>query len=280
MNPGSARPLPTDLVERQRAYGEMVGRLHDLVHRYVPQGAIVAVVSKGDPDLVSFDGRQGCHFLQDSNGRYAGYHPRDSAAAIEQLEALRAQGAEYLVVPATSNWWFEHYVDFGNHLRGYETVAEEAEAGTIVAFRETVAASDAVSARDPVQDSELLRHAVLSAQITDLMDHLAPGDQPVSVLQPDGSIPFQIEHRLTLQLPPPSTLPDARTPRSTQGLEAQLASHWGEGAAFLIVPRTAFEWWEQHPNFRLQVERRFRRITRQAHVGLIFELDPKGVTKE
>jgi hypothetical protein len=280
MSTVSALTLPTDLVERQRAYRQMIGRLRDLVHRWVPQGAVVAVVSKGDPDLLCFDGRRGCHFLHDSSGAYAGYHPRDSAAAIEQLEALRAQGVEFLVVPSTSNWWFQHYADFGDHLRGYETIADEADTGIIVALQEIVAAGDAPPACEWVQDHDLVRHEVLSAQIADLMHHLAPGDEPVSVLQPDGSIPFQIEHRPTLLLTPPRDSPDIRPPGWIHGLEAQLTGHWCEGAAFLIVPRTAFEWWEQHPSFRLQVERRFRRITRQAHVGLIFELDPKGVTEE
>ena len=55
----TARPFPTDLVEPLRVYRQMVGRLRDLVHRNVPQGAIVAVVSKGDPDLVSFAAGRG-----------------------------------------------------------------------------------------------------------------------------------------------------------------------------------------------------------------------------
>jgi hypothetical protein len=279
MSPEAPRPVAADLVERRRSYQALVVRLRDLVHRCVPQGAAVAVMSKGDPDLVSFDGRQGWHFPQDSSGGYAGYHPRDSAAAIQELEALRRRGADFLVLPATSNWWLDHYPDFANHLRGYETVAEEADAGTIFALGGLAPATSAVSARDLVLDLELHRHALLTAQITDLIDHLAPPEQAIVILQPEGSIPFQIEHRPTLHLIPGQALPGA-APRSTGSLAAQLDIHWRQGAVLLIVPRIAFEWWEQHPEFRLQVERKFRCITRQSHVCFIFELGPKGVAKE
>jgi hypothetical protein len=280
MSPETLRPVASDLVERHRAYQAMVSRLRDLVHTHVPPGATVAVVSKGDSDLVSFDGRQGWHFLQDSSGGYAGYHPRDSAAAIEELEALRSRGADFLALPATSNWWLDHYADFGNHLRGYETVAEEADVGTIFALREIPRASNAVPTGDPLLGLELQKHALLTAQITDLIDHLAPGEQPVSVLQPDGTIPVQIQHRLTLQLAPRQTLQDAPSSRSVGSLAALLDSHRREGAAYLIVPGSAFEWWQQHHEFRLKVEGEHRCITRQAHVCLIFELDTKGVSEK
>src|SRR3712207_3563099 len=109
-------PTTEDLLTRHRAYQALVGRLRDLIHRTVPPGATVAVVSKGDPDLVTLEGRQGWHLPQDDRGGYAGYHPRDSAAAIEALEALRTRGADFLVLPATTRWWLDHYTDFAAHL--------------------------------------------------------------------------------------------------------------------------------------------------------------------
>lgn len=74
-----------------------------------PSEAVVAVVSKGDPRLVEFAERSGRHFPADTEGRYAGYHPRTSEEAIAQLESSRAAGAEYLCLPATALWWLEHY---------------------------------------------------------------------------------------------------------------------------------------------------------------------------
>ncbi|MBS1886479.1 MAG: hypothetical protein JSU06_04745 [Actinobacteria bacterium] len=74
-----------------------------------PEEAVVAVLSKGDPRLLELEARRGVHFPADAEGRYAGFHPRNSEEAIAQLEAARSAGAEYLCLPATGFWWLEHY---------------------------------------------------------------------------------------------------------------------------------------------------------------------------
>ena len=277
MSQRAVSPVGTDLVARHRAYQEMVGRLRDLIHRRTPPGAVVVVVSKGDPDLVSLVGRRGWHFLQDSNGEYAGYHPRDSAAAIEQLEALRSRGADFLVIPASSNWWLQHYAEFGNHLRlRYDTVAEEMDAGTIYALRQQARPVTSADVESPASDLEFHRHALLAAQITDLIDHLAPRDQAVSIVQLEHSIPFQLDGRDTMQLTAgPSLAATTSSPQVVDGLVTQLRNHRQQGAAFLIVPRSAFEWWAEHGELRLAVELHHRCVTRQAHVCLVYELDPE-----
>ena len=59
-------------------------------------------------------------------GEYLGHHPASSTEAIAHLESLRARGAEYLLVPATSGWWLEHYGELAAHLeRDHELVASE-----------------------------------------------------------------------------------------------------------------------------------------------------------
>ncbi|HYG34060.1 MAG TPA: hypothetical protein VEC99_04720, partial [Clostridia bacterium] len=60
--------------------------------------------------------RQAWHFPRTDRGAYAGYHPANSREAIAQLKALQAQGAEYLVVPASCSWWLEYYAEFREHL--------------------------------------------------------------------------------------------------------------------------------------------------------------------
>jgi len=77
----------------------------------------VAVVSLGDDDLIIFDGREGWHFPQDSEGRYAGYHPANDSEAIQHLEALRSKGGEYFLLPQTSFWWLDHYTGLRSHLK-------------------------------------------------------------------------------------------------------------------------------------------------------------------
>ena len=57
------------------------------------------------------------HFPQDADGGYCGFNPADGAEAIERLEALRSQGAQYLLVPASALWWLDHYAEFREHLQ-------------------------------------------------------------------------------------------------------------------------------------------------------------------
>lgn len=96
-------------------YVDVVAELRDAVCSIVPAGATVLVISKGDEDLLRFDGRTGWHFPRGPAGDYAHY-PADSEAAIRHLEDLRAKGAQYFAVPGTSFWWFDHYRDFGSHV--------------------------------------------------------------------------------------------------------------------------------------------------------------------
>jgi hypothetical protein len=98
------------------AYEEVGRQIRALVEELTPVGAIVMVVSKGDESLLRFDGRAGWHFPRSATGQYAGHHPPDGEWAIGQVEALRAAGGAYLVLPATYFWWLEHYPELDRHL--------------------------------------------------------------------------------------------------------------------------------------------------------------------
>lgn len=99
-------------------YRRLVERVRAAVEETVPGDAAVLVVSRGDRELVALGDRATGHFPQDPGGDYLGHHPHDSEDAIAQLERLRAAGADYLVLPATSYWWLDHYRGFAEHLRG------------------------------------------------------------------------------------------------------------------------------------------------------------------
>ncbi len=105
--------VPTDGL----GYRYLVERVRAAVEEHVPAGEQVLVVSRGDRDLVDLGGVEAGHFPQDAEGRYLGHHPRDGEDALAQLEALRQAGAGYLVLPATSSWWLDHYEAFADHLR-------------------------------------------------------------------------------------------------------------------------------------------------------------------
>jgi GT2 family glycosyltransferase len=96
---------------------------------HVPAGATVAVVSKGDEELVRLEGRTGWHFPRAEDGVYAGHYPADGAAAIDHLEDLRAAGANYLLLPPSASWWMKHYGDFALHLDRHHRRIESDTAG-------------------------------------------------------------------------------------------------------------------------------------------------------
>ena len=62
------------------------------------------------------DGLRAWHFPRDEWGSYAGHHPASSVEAIVHLRQLYAQGARYLVFPATAAWWLEHYRELADLL--------------------------------------------------------------------------------------------------------------------------------------------------------------------
>ena len=85
------------------------------------------VISKGDDELLKLEGRVGWHFPQLEDRRFAGFYPANSADAIAQLEALRAGGGEFLVIPRTAYWWLDYYREFDRHLRTRHRVVVEDE---------------------------------------------------------------------------------------------------------------------------------------------------------
>lgn len=97
-------------------YDRLRDRIRATVEANVPTGATVLVASKGDEELVKIPGRAVWHFPQTISGDYAGHHPEDSAAAIRDLEALRAKGADYFLIPSTLFWWLDHYPGIKQHL--------------------------------------------------------------------------------------------------------------------------------------------------------------------
>lgn len=116
-NPATAiHPNGSIATTKARTYEETIAQIRGAVKKTLPKDAVILVVSKGDPRLLELEGRESWHFPQVPGGGYAGHHPADSAAAIDQLEMLRSGRARYLLLPNTSFWWLEHYNDFRRHL--------------------------------------------------------------------------------------------------------------------------------------------------------------------
>src|SRR5262249_32337436 len=105
------------------AYRNLVRQVREVVEGAVPEGSTLLVLSKGDDELLRLGAREGWHFPRAADGRYAGHHPGDGAAAVAHLEELRAKGGRYLVLPETARWWLDHYAEFRQYLDGRAEVA-------------------------------------------------------------------------------------------------------------------------------------------------------------
>jgi glycosyltransferase involved in cell wall biosynthesis len=81
----------------------------------------VLVVSQGEPELLQLDGRRARQFPEDAASAYAGY-PAGNEEAIAHLEAQRARGAEFLLVPRPAYWWLLHFGELRIHLEEHYRV--------------------------------------------------------------------------------------------------------------------------------------------------------------
>ena len=94
------------------------------VQKNTPASARVAVVSKGDDELLQLHGRAAEHFPRNAAGAYLGHHPAASAEASAQLAAARDAGAEFFALPASAAWWLDCYPEFHRQLEKHFTRLE------------------------------------------------------------------------------------------------------------------------------------------------------------
>ena len=108
------------------SYTEIVSLTRQAAAECIPADALAAFVSKGDDALLRHEHIRACHFPQGHDGQYAGHHPADSAACLAYLDAARADGAAFFVIPKPSFWWLDHYAEFAGHLRAHcRLIAEQ-----------------------------------------------------------------------------------------------------------------------------------------------------------
>jgi hypothetical protein len=82
----------------------------------VPSGAAIVLVDDAALQLESLPGERPVIPLVERDGRYWG-SPAGDREAIEELDRLRAVGAEYLAVAWPSAWWFDTYPRWNAYLR-------------------------------------------------------------------------------------------------------------------------------------------------------------------
>jgi glycosyltransferase involved in cell wall biosynthesis len=110
---GKRPPRPTLDPEE---YALVATRMRAAILEVIPESTTLAVISRGDAQLLAVERREAWHFPRGDDGNYAGFHPANSGEAIACLEEVRKQGADYLVIPETAGWWLDHYNGFSTHL--------------------------------------------------------------------------------------------------------------------------------------------------------------------
>ncbi|HEV2762768.1 MAG TPA: class I SAM-dependent methyltransferase, partial [Pyrinomonadaceae bacterium] len=133
----AAMPLSAERFSQRVSYARTLRLVREAARAYVPAGARVAVVSKGDEELLKLGGsRRAWHFPQHEDGTYAGHYPATSAAASDHLEHLRRKGARFLLIPSTFRWWLEHYADFARQLEARHKLLHDGPGGLVYELQE------------------------------------------------------------------------------------------------------------------------------------------------
>jgi GT2 family glycosyltransferase len=137
---------------RKPDYDQMLDAIRAAVTNTIRKGSTIAVINKGDNELLKLEGMRGLHFPRQDDGQYSGHYPADADAAIAHLEEQRDKGAEYLLVPRTSSWWLEHYPQFAEHLEGkYRRVALDNDSCVLFDLSE-------IAPKQVAEESEIDRH--------------------------------------------------------------------------------------------------------------------------
>ena len=248
-------------------YAELVSRVRSEVAAAVPAGAAALVVSKGDAELLAMPGVAAAHFPQAASGEYAGHHPRDGATATAELEALRRDGAEYLVIPATARWWLDFYEELAEHLASRaELVADVPDACLIYGLGRRMACAPAPPAAAPPGPPE-----ATIEQMRDFLQKLFPDDCRLVVLEAVDGIATALAPLRAARLP-------AEADPQPSDLFARLDGYVEAGAQYLVVPRSSDRWLEHQDGLEDQLEESLRKVADQRHLCRVFEIN--AVRKE
>ena len=261
-----SRPLLGDRrgdagVVRFDEYQGLIDRLRRSVEESIPPGSTVLVLSKGDPALLVLGPRKARHFPRAVNGDYAGFHPVDSSDAIARLDTERGLGARYLVIPATSGWWLDHYKDFARHMRSISRpLVEDPATGWIFEL----------TAREPTPPpvvGDTGGPGAMTRQLIDLLDALLPPSALVAAIVPRDNdlIPNSRLAVFALHYTDDGEGVDAKRP--TLAISATMAD-------YLVVPNSSRDWLDQHRDLADYIERSYPLVTDQRSIGKIYDLKP------
>jgi hypothetical protein len=258
--------------ERERDYADLVVRVRELIESSVPEGATVAVVSRGDGEFLRLAGRNGWHFPRAASGAYAGHHPAGDDDAISRLEATRADGAMYLVFPATAYWWLDHYSGLKTHLESrYRRVTEVHDTGIVYSL----------SSITTVETPDGKVHDPAITQVRSLASSLLPVGSKVLVVTRGDDRLLDLGGPIGWHFPQRAGGYHAtEDPPGGDYAIAQLNFLRQAGAEYLLVPRAAFPWLDAYSGFRTYLQQQLPVVTSQENVCTIYDLHAGDDTEQ
>ena len=135
-----ARP---EFIEAEKARIRTLSRTtaREVLGRHVPADVVVAIVSRGDEELLRCAPGGGLHVPRDASGSWAGHHPADTTEVIAEVEAAQEGGATFLYVPCTSLWWLDNYDGLRRHLESrHRVLTSSPDEGALYALTPAVGA--------------------------------------------------------------------------------------------------------------------------------------------
>ena len=251
---------------------EFAQQVRDLVRRRVPPQAWVLVVTLGDDGLIDFSQlpgeRRGSAFPQAEGGKPLAHAPGGGAAAIAELEELRAQGAQYLLVPGPMEAWLDQHGELREYLEAnYGACWYQEETGLLYSLEVPSEAEHDLYQRE-------IRH------VQELANQRLPAGAIVLVLSQGDEGLVQLGERFAWHFPRAEDGSYAGYPADDETAIAYLEESRERGAEFLIVPYPAYRWLEYYGHFRLYLEAEYRLVAYDPlapdHIPtLIYALSPR-----
>jgi hypothetical protein len=261
---------PVSDTAKAAGYQNLLSRIREVVNKALPLDATILVVSKGDDELVKLAGRKAWHFPQESDGRYAGFHPANSAAAITHLEALQARGAQFLLFPKTALWWLDHYREFKQLLdTQHRRVINQKDVCVVYALRQAKRGGAAVE-RNPYKQS--------AAQIREIVANLLPPDATVLVVSKGDEDLLKLgAERKGWHFPQDeNAVYLGYYPADSAEAITHLEALREKGGQFLLFPNFAFWWLEHYRELKNHLHSRYRLVSNQKNLCQIYALTERS----
>jgi glycosyltransferase involved in cell wall biosynthesis len=270
---------PSDL----SMYDALVQRVREKVADVVPPKSELAVVSKGDEQLLLLGNRRCSHFPRTPAGAYAGHYPANDDEAIAQVEEARANGVEYLVFPSTANWWLEYYSRLRAHLESHYVRLLEDPGSCVVyqlALREEP--PDAMPTAENVADESSLdayeddsidgAYMSLVHAVREHIQKTIPSDAAVAILSKGDDALVSLNGRRAWHFPTSGNGEYAGYyPSDSRAAIAELETTRQRGVRYLVIPKPSFWWLGFYVEFAEHLRNRYSLVLTSAEC-LIYDL--------